>query len=462
MSAATENTTGPAAPPKTGAEDAPAAFPSLRRVGIVAAFAFAAGTATMTASLGLRTAGFLPDYSLDSVEMAFLATQGTAELAFGLLVGFIVTFVRRGGIAKGVLVGTAVAVCLFKVLAFTAFVTLTEPPDASISPGTYLVCMGVTLPLWISFFPVLSALAEARNKRAIDGPLKALSAVSAWFFSVSLGSLILGPDLAVRAIGLVALAGAGLSVWAGARAERRLAAWLSEAVRSGAPVYSVQPGPASDDVRSVYEGEKREALLVTSRQDSASYRREPMRSILATFDPERVSAPRSYRARLKRPAGVFLLVGALASALSWPFLHGADLPPRRLSSQYNHVKITRNEEYEIPGIVLWTVEMGLDNRRLVGFDSDQNRVIEGEALFRRARGVPTDTLAKLANSVLFDGRCCVLTGSEAPRYKDEKGETAKAPVVAGDKLLFYRRNGDVAQLFTVDIDPAMVSSGQGP
>ncbi len=441
------------------ADGAARAFPDPRSIERGAAVGLAIGTLALSATFGLRTAVFLPDYSRAEEELRLLALQGAAELVLALLVGFLVVWLRRPGVAKTVLVAVAVLASLVKSFILGYYIAIAEPPEASLSPGTLLICAWTTLPLWISFLPVLSSIGAARDARALDAPLGVRAAVSAWLAGIGLASMVLGPDTLVRVWSLIALGGAGIAFLAGSAEERRLSAWLRGAVTQGAPVYDVQEGPVVDEVPSVYEGEARAAVISTARQDSASYRRDPTRRPVAAIDPKTSLSPRSFRARVMRR--ISLLVVPLSAVLCWPFLHGADLPPRRLAWQYNHSKISRNQDHEIAGVTLWSVHETSGRALIVGFDHDRNEVVEGPALFRRVRDLPVDKLAKLANGVLFNGYCCVVTEEDRTPPGDASGARPKPPFVDSGKLVFWRRYDGKVDRFEVEIEPGMAAGGPG-
>jgi hypothetical protein len=448
------------------------AFPPARPIERSAAIALAIGTLSLTATFGLRTAVFLPDYTGGGQELTALAIHGAVELVAALVAGFLVVWLRREGLAKALLVVAAILASFAKTIVLMVYVRITEPPEALLSPGTLLLCGWATLPLWISFLPVLSAIHAARRARAIDAPLGVRAAVGAWLAAVALVSLVLGPDVLVRAWALITLGAAAFALLHGSAEEQRLAQWVRGAITQGAPVYDVQEGAVPDDVPSVYEGEARTAVISATRQDSASYRHDPVRVPVAAIDPGSALAPRSFRIRVRRRAAIPLLVGALAAVLSWPFLHGDDLPPRKLAWQYNHYNLKHHTEQEIPGVSLWTVDMGAGSiavpidmemgpggRLLLGFDHDENAVVQGKDLFRRARDMQKDDLAKLANGIFYLGFCCVVT-TEEPASPNDGGARAMPPSIQKGKLVFFRRKNGKLERFEVDVEPAMVAGGE--
>lgn len=448
-----------AAPPEPAPEiaDAARSFPDRKRVERGALLAFAVGTLALTATFGLRTAVFAPDYAVEDGEIGALSIQGTAELVLALLAGALALWPRRPAIGKGILAALAILVSLTKGVLLAIFLVIAEVPAASTSPGTFLLCSLATLPLWLAFFPVLSAVGAARASRALDGPLNTRAAVSAWLLMVGLVTLVLGPDVLVRLWGLVALGGAALWASRGAEEERRLHAWARGAVTQGAPVYEVQEGAPADEIPSVYASDARRATVSAARQDSASYRRDPERRPVAAIDPTAALAPRSFVPRLKARAGVSVLVAALASALAWPFLHATNLPPRRLTTEYNHARIERDTDFEIPGLTLWSVDHGTGSAFLAGFDPAANVVVEGEALFQRARRMPVDKLARFANRAHFRGPCCVVTDHDRLDPQAPDGPAPTPPFVDGGKLVFWRRFEGRLDRLEVEIDPEMVS-----
>lgn len=435
-------------------------FPRTRAVERSAAFALAIGTLSLTATFGLRTAVFLPDYTLDDGEIAALGIHGAAELVLALLIGFVAVWLRSERVAKAALVVAAILAGLAKSFVLLMYVAITEPPDALISPGTLLLCAWASLPLWLSFLPVVSAAHAARRARALDAALGVRAAVGAWLAAVGLVTLVLGPDILVRVWSLITLSAAAVAFGAGSAEERRLHAWVRGAITQGAPVYDVQEGAVPDDVPSVYEGDARVAVISMARQDSASYRRDPARTPVAAVDPNRAVLPRSFRPRATRRTAVSLLVAALAVLLSWPFLHPDDLPPKKLAWQYNHHKISHDEDFEIPGVSLWIVQLG-DGSRLVGFDPGRGDVVEGKELFRRARDMPVDRLAKLANSIFFMGHCCTITAEDRLFPVNPDGPPPKTPFVENGKLVFWRRTNGQVDRFEVDVEPEMLAGAGG-
>lgn len=432
-------------------------FPDRKRVERGAVLAFAVGTLALTATLGLRTAVFAPDYGVEDGEFGSLAVQGAAELIAALLTGAIALWPRRPAVGKGLLIALTIVVCLAKGVLLAMFLAIAEPPEGSMSPGTLLLCWLVTLPLWLSFFPVLSAVGAARASRALDGPLNTRAAVSAWLLMVGLVTLVLGPDILVRFLGLVTLGGAALWASLGAEEERRLHAWVRGALTQGAPVYEVREGAPADEIPSVYASDAREATVSAARQDSASYRREPERRPVAAVDPTAALAPRSFFPRLKARAGVSVLVAALASAFVWPFLHGGNLPPRRLALEYNHARIEQDTDFEIPGLTLWSVDYGGGSTFLTGFDPARNVAVEGDVLFHRARSMPVDKLARFANRAYFRGPCCVVSDHDRLDPQAPDGPAPTPPFVDGGKLVFWRRHEGRLERLEVAIDPEMVS-----
>lgn len=445
----------PAAAPE--AADAARSFPDRRRIERGAWLAFVLGTLVITACLGLRTAVFGPDYSLEGAELGALAVHGTAEIVVAMVVGAIALWPRRAGVGKGMLAGLAVLAILAKGVFLAMFLAIAEPPESSMSPGTLLICWLVTVPLWLSFFPVLTTIGVARQGKALDAPLDVRAAVGAWIGMLGVIALVLGPDVAVRFWGVIALGGAALWASRGAAEERRLQAWLRDAVGRGAPVYEVQEGAVADEIPSVYASDPRRAAIAVAQQDSASYRRDPSRRPIAAFDPQASLEPRGFGARIQLRASVSLVIALLASALCWPFLHGSDLPPRRLVQQYDHARLERITDFEVEGLTLWKVSYTPESSFVTGFAPGSNTVVEGEALFRRARHMPVGDLASFANSVYFRGPCCVVGARDRLDPEAPGGPAPTPPFVDGGKLVFWRRHEGNLERLEVAIEPEMVS-----
>src|SRR5262249_10175206 len=143
----------------------------------------------------------------------------------------------------------------------------------------------------LSFLPVIGAVFSARNTPstakadparprlppAHDAPLQVRAVLCVWLGAAGLATVLLGPDLAARALGLPAIGTAALHFALGTAQERRLAAWLRGAITQGEPVYSVEQEAPKDDLPSLYADAARKATLLVATEDAGSYRRDPSR-----------------------------------------------------------------------------------------------------------------------------------------------------------------------------------------
>ncbi|MBK8252769.1 MAG: hypothetical protein IPK82_08890 [Polyangiaceae bacterium] len=428
-------------------------FPSLKVETRAAALLFGVGVLALTGTLSFRTVIGLPDYPLGSVDWAVLGIQCTVELIIAVGLGFFVTRTLRVGAAKAVLIVLAVIISVFKFLLFMAFIAIAEPPDSLLSPGTLILCSLVTLPLYWTFFPVISAVQTARASRSIDSPLQVTRALCSWLAGVSFISLVLGPDNVVRLWAFIAFTAALLLIRRGNIAIAKLEQWATDAIARGAPLYSIREGAADPSVPTVFDDDSPKAVIVRHEQDKASYRREPTQVDIAAIDPVKLQTKRSFTGRMGGKLAVSLSISALISALCWPFLHADDIPPRTLATAYPHSKVERyNEDIQKKrapeGITLWKISMG-EQREMVGFDNIRHVLLSKSELIVRAKDLPIEQLAELTNDVLFNGICCVVTTPKDDKTQD--GELAKAPTIENDRLTFFRTYRGQTHKFVINL-----------
>lgn len=449
-------------------------FPRAKRVERGAAFGFAAGMLSMTATFGMRTAFFQPDYAAEADQLAALWMHGAAELVVALGVGFVALWLRRRALAKVWLVVVAIVLALVKVLVVAGAMGILEPNPWAVSPGTLALCAFVGIPVTLSFFPVVTAVFASRPSphppeaglpagtlpdlpAAADRPLEVRAALCVWLFTIGLGTLALGPDLAVRAWGLIPLLGAVLQFVTGREEERRLAAWVKEALSQGPPAYFVQEEPPASAIPTVYEGETRRATIAVGRDEAGSYRKDPSKQPVAAVDPALVDRPRSFRRRVTSRLGIPLVYTACLIAMSWPLLHAADIPPRAVGGLFYPRRVSHYDgSVKIPGLSLWTVEPGPRAEHIVGYDASAREVVQGQALFDRLPPMSARKLAGMANSILQDGDCCVLEDTNPDWPKDAHGDRPQAPFVRDGTLVYWRTSGGQNYRYDVPIREGMI------
>lgn len=449
-------------------------FPSLRSIERGAALALVLGTLTMTATFGLRTAVFQPDYFAEPVQAVVLAGQAAFELFFALILGFLVVWVRRPSVAKTVLVVSALLLTALKGFLLAFFAVIGEVPSPS--PGTVVLCTLVTIPLWLTYLPVLSAIASARGAHILpvadpestsqntppahDSPFEIRAAVCAWLATVGLGAFLLGPDWLVRLWASLSLGGAAAHLAIGLAEEKRLSQWASQAIAQGPPSYQLGEEEPLPGIPALFAEHARKATLFGLSEQAGSYRQEPRKEPLAALDPAALKRPRSFARRVTRRLPVPMVYTILAVAISWPLLHPSDLPPRAVSLAFAHERIVPYTSYSIEGLTLWSVRRGA-GKVIVGYDPEAHATVGGEQLFLRFRSVSKGDLAELANATMYGGEMYVLRGSDPGWPKDEKGESPKAPFVQGDKLFFWRSAEGKSLSTDVPIVPGMVGPDDG-
>jgi hypothetical protein len=438
-----------------------APFPSRRAAERGVILGFVIGTLALTATFGLRTAVFQTDYSAGSDQLGVLAVHGMAECVAALLLGFLALLPRRKGVSTAILVLAALVIPLAKAMFLAVLVAIGEPDPWSYSLGIFALCAAVSLPLILSFLPVTGAVFAARASNAHDGALQVRATLCVWLAAAGLAAVVLGPDLAVRAWGLVVVGGAALHVAIGAADERRLLDWARGAVARGAPVYFIENEAPKDDVPSVYAGDARKAAILTAAEDAGSYRRDPSRRPIAAVDLEALNRPRRFVDRIVQIGGIPLVLTLLAIGIGWLVLHPTGLAPRAVTLAFQHYRVKPYSGHSLPGLSLWAVERGGDY--VVGYDPETRRVVQEAELFHRVRGVPVERLADLANAMLYNGNCCVLKGSDPGWPKDTEGRQPRAPYVQDGKLVFWRKWEDKVYRFEAPVEEGMLSSpGVGP
>lgn len=433
-----------------------APFPSRRTAERGAILGFVMGTLALTATFGLRTAVFHVEYSATSDQLGVLAVHGMAECVVALFFGVLALLPRRAGVSMTILVVAALVITVAKAMFLAVLIALGEPDPWSYSLAIFALCVVVSVPLMLSFLPVVGAVFAARACNAHDGALQVRATLCVWLAAAGLATVVLGPDLAVRAWGLIVIGGAALHVAIGAAQERRLLDWARSAVARGAPVYFIENEAPKDDVPPVYAGDARKATILTAAEDAGSYRRDPSKRPVAAVDLETLNRPRRFVDRILQIGKMPLVLTLIAITIGWLVLHPAGLPPRAVTIAFQHYRVKPYSGYSLPGLSLWAVERGGDY--VVGYDPETRRVVQDAELFHRVRGVPVERLADLANAMLYNGNCCVLKGSDPGWPKDTEGRQPRAPYVQDGKLVFWRKWEDKVYRFEAPVEEGMVSS----
>lgn len=433
-----------------------APFPSRRAAERGAILGFVIGTLALTATFGLRTAVFQMEYSAGSDQLRLLAVHGMAECVMALVFGFLAMLPRRAGISTAILVLAALAITVAKLMFMAVLIAIGEPDPWSYSRGIFALSAVVSLPLILSFLPVAGAVFTARASNAHDGALQVRATLCVWLAAAGFATVVLGPDLVVRAWGLIVVGGAALHVAIGAADERRLLDWARGAVARGAPMYFIENEAPKADVPPVYAGDVRKATILAAAEDAGSYRRDPSRQPIAAVDPEALNRPRHFVDRILRIGGIPPALTLIAIVIGWSVLHPDGMPPRAVATAFEHYRVKPYSGYSLPGLSLWAVERG--GEYVVGYDPETRRVVKDAELFHRVRGVPVERLADLANSMLYNGYCCVLKGSDPGWPQDTEGKQPRAPYVQDGKLVFWRKWEDKVYRFEAPVEEGMLSS----
>ena len=289
-----------------------APFPSRRAAERGAILGFVIGTLALTATFGLRTAVFQMEYSAGSDQLRLLAVHGMAECVMALVFGFLAMLPRRAGISTAILVLAALAITVAKLMFMAVLIAIGEPDPWSYSRGIFALSAVVSLPLILSFLPVAGAVFTARASNAHDGALQVRATLCVWLAAAGFATVVLGPDLVVRAWGLIVVGGAALHVAIGAADERRLLDWARGAVARGAPMYFIENEAPKADVPPVYAGgrtkghhprRRRGRRLLPSRPVQAAYRGggpggiEPAAAFRRSYPADRRNTARSHADR---------------------------------------------------------------------------------------------------------------------------------------------------------------------
>lgn len=447
--------------------------PKLRNAELLAFSAFVFITVFFCGALGLRTAFYLPTYLLDTDELSMLGKQAVFDAATAAVVGGLAMWIRSRFLSKTLLVLAAIAIGIVKsgVASFlVSFAGETNPWYTS--PGTMLLCAFSNVPLWIGFFPVITALSKARGPEGktrppgvlqddhkkpvppLDGPLELHAAVVAWQATVGLAIVALGPDLFFRVLGLVVLAGALSHLSAGLREETRLLAWMRQAVEGSQPDVVMKEDPAPPGVPALFGDDASKAVLYTVEASVGSYRREPEKRPFATIDPARSKANRGFGSRVSGRFFLALVPAILMVLLALPMLEWVEVPPRALTREFPHHEINRDTITKIEGVTLFNVEQPGGGRLLVGYDEEANVLVRGMPLFQRAKG-PVTELADLANRILYDGRFPVMRDTDVYVLR-EREPNAKPPVYENETLVFWRNVMGTPERIEVPCSPANV------
>ncbi len=452
-------------------------FPKLRSIERGALLGFVIGNLALATTFGLRTAFFQPDYHPEPAQLALLGIQGVAEILVSLSVCALALWIRRAGLSKTLLVVCAAALVLVKGFLLMAYVTLGEPNPWVLSPGTMALCALVSVPVWITFFPVLAAIRAARGARApttegasrdaaqasppaMDSPLEVRAALVVWLATVGLGTFVLGPDWPVRLWGSLVIGAAAAHLGIGLAEERRLVQWARQAIKQGPPAYVLQEEPPPAEAPSVFAADERKATLYAASEEAGSYRTGPAKKVFAAVDPVVSRAPRRFGKRVTARLTIPLVYTTMAVALSWPLLHSSEMPPRAVSAMYSHYPIAPHTGHQIEGLTLWSVRRMEGEHTLVGYDPETREVIDGERLFRRVRGVSLTDLADLANMMLYDGRFPIQRNT-ATSPKDESGADPTAPFLDDGRLVFWRVGPTQSIRTEAPYEQGMLAEGKG-
>lgn len=415
-------------------------FPSQQAAERAAVVGFALGSVALTGSLGLRTALFHPEYEASSGQLRVLGAQAGAELVVALFMGWISLRPGLNGQAKTLFAILAVVLTSAKIfVALGAMATADIAGPWAVSFATWISCALVSLPLALSFLPVIAAVQRARRVRAHDGPIEVRATLVVWLLSVGLATAVLGPGAAVRAGGLVAMGAAALQWWLGSIEMERLSGWLRCVLAEKLPAYLLEHRAPLAEVPPVFDGADRVATIFRVGDDPGAYRRDPGRAAVAAVDPAKDGRPRPFHRRVVPMLGVPLGCTLVATVLCLVLLSPADLPPRELASAFEHNRVWPERAYSMPGLTLWRVERDDGSGRVVGWDPAAKRRVEGEVVFAGLRGLSPLSLAYRANEMIYDGYCCVLSGdlSNEPLARD--GSRPRPPYVEGGKLLYWRK-----------------------
>lgn len=433
------------------------------------------GAVALTAVFGLRTLLTQPDFTTEPWDLRALAIHGAAEMILALLVALLAVKVRWERGAKAILLVPAVLVIFPKLL----FIAVTFGIEREAEPWTYsfttqLLCAVVSVPLAVTFLPVITAVAEARGGpgrtredgapppvAALDRPLEVRAALFVWLLTVALATIVLGPDRLVRLAGAVVLACAVTQYLAGRRDEEALITWARRAVSQGPPAFVTLPESPADSVPSVYPDHPRKVTLCAAGDQTGTYRQDPDRRPLAALDPSKLDRPRLFRDRVRARLLVPLVYTSLAVALTGLALHDRSLPPRVVAEAFDHYPVTRFTAQEVEGLTLWQVARGPYGNHLAGYDPAARRVVDGDELFRRFRGRTPPELATLAHMILFNGWGSLLQGADPGSPLDADGNPPKAPYVDAGKLHFWVRSGTSIHHHDVPVTPEMVRD-EGP
>ncbi|MFO0586851.1 MAG: hypothetical protein U0441_04900 [Polyangiaceae bacterium] len=447
--------------------------PKLRHAELLAFCSFVLTTVILCGALGLRTAFYLPTYLLQMEELSLLGKQAVFDAVTAALVVGLAMWSRSRFLSKTLLLLAAIAIGVVKsgVASFmVSFAGETNPWYTS--PGTMLLCAFVNVPLWIGFFPVITALSKARGPEgktrspgvlqddhkkpvpALDGPLELHAAVVAWQMTVGLATLALGPDILFRLLGLALIAGATSHLSVARREENRLFQWLRLSVEGSLPGVVMKEEPAPAGVPALYAEDASKAVLYTVAEEGGSYRKEPEKRPFATIDPARVKAPRGFFSRVSGRFFLALVPAILMVLLALPMIEWVEVPPRALTREFPHHEINRDTITKIDGVTLYNVEQPGGGRLLVGYDEDSNVVVRGMPLFQRAKG-PVTELADLANRILYDGRFPVMRDTDVYVLRD-KEPNAKPPVYENETLTFWRNINGSPERVEVPCPPANV------
>lgn len=450
-------------------------FPSLKAAERLAVLSFVVATFVMCATLGLRTAFFLPDHFVETEQLQWLTYQAVFDVVSACCVGVLVVWLRRPLLAKAILVTAALLIGLVKSFVASFLVSFAgEVNPWYTSPGTMLVCAFVNVPLWIAFFPVLNAVSKARGPRPekasyetfdkpppppapLDSPLDVRAATVTYLATVGIGSFLLGPDLLVRLCGGLACAFATAYFAVSLADEGRLVKWARQ-VASGADASLVakeEAGPPSVPV--LFAGTAPQVVLYTVSESAGSYRKGPEKAPVCALDPAGLKSRKGFGSRVGGRFFLALVPTILAVLLVLPMLEWVEVPPRAVTREYPHHEINRDTITKIEGLVLFNVQQPGNGRRLVGYDEDKREVVSGEPLFQRVHA-PITEMADLANRILYDGRFPVLRDGEAGLARDRNPDVSP-PRYENGYLIFWRDVNGVLTRDQVACSPPVVKPG---
>ena len=450
-------------------------FPSRKAAERLAISSFVLATFVMCATLGLRTAFFLPDHFPEPEQLRWLAYQAVFDIVTAVVVGALVVWIRRPILSKTLLVIAALLIGMMKSFVASFLVSFAgEVNPWYTSPGTMLLCALVNVPLWIAFFPVLNAISRAREPSVdkaphsgadkpspqpapLDAPFDVRAATVTFLATVGIGSFLLGPDLVVRLWGGAAFGLATAHFAIALADEGRLVKWAQQVASGGDSSLLAKEETTPEGVPSLFAGSAPRVVLYTVSEVAGSYRKEPEKKPICAIDPASLKTRRGFGSRVFGRFFLALVPTILAVLLALPMLEWVEVPPRAVTKAYPHHEINRDTITKIDSLVLFNVQQPGNGRLLVGYDEDTREVIAGEALFQRVHA-PITEMADLANRILYDGRFPVLRDGEAGVARARNPDVSP-PRYENGYLIFWRDVNGVLTRDQVACSPPVAKPG---